>query len=431
MGAIGPNYFTELINGGVAVYDRSTGQRVSQATTSESFFAVTVPSGPFAGTYPTGFAEDPRLVYDQQSQRWIACALDTGSQQVLLAVSHGPNPVGNGGSTWVSDNWTKYFVPIAPGHGTDFDRLGVDDNGIYITISVTSPNLTTMLAALPKAPFLNGSAQTVQSSFIFDTGFPPYTYIYPAVNLDAVTTADPVWFIGENAQTLYYNRLQWVNGLGAPPVFQLSSWGTIPISPSYLELPSGLYAPQKGPPNAEMVDPRTGSALLMATVRKIGGTQYLWTAHTIGVNSAGNNSGPPADRMGVEWFQIQTTPTFQITSTSRIFDNAATNPRFYYLPSLAVNTNGDMVLGFSGSSVNDYIGAFYTRRSGTGAWMPAPIPYLAGQQYTSIGIWGDYSHTSVDPDGLRIWTIQEYAVAGAGEYWGTQAAAIKPFAGGP
>jgi len=92
-----------------------------------------------------------------------------------------------------------------------------------------------------------------------------------------------------------------------------------------------------------------------------------------------------------------------------------------------------MVLGFSASSVNDYIGACYTRRSGSGVWMPAPIPYLAGQQYTSLpggfAWWGDYSYTSVDPDSLRIWTIQEYAVAG--DYWGTQVAAIMPFAGGP
>jgi starvation-inducible outer membrane lipoprotein len=43
--------------------------------------------------------------------------------------------------------------------------------------------------------------------------------------------------------------------------------------------------------------------------------------------------------------------------------------------------------------------------------------------------WGDYSYTSMDPDGLRIWTIQQYAVAG--DYWGTQVTAIKPFAGGP
>jgi hypothetical protein len=108
---------------------------------------------------------------------------------------------------------------------------------------------------------------------------------------------------------------------------------------------------------------------------------------------------------------VQTTPTFQIVATSRIFDSSATNPRFYYLPSLAVNT----------------------RRSGSGVWMPSPIPYLAGQQYTSLpggfAWWGDCSYTSVDPDGLRIWTIQEYAVGG--DYWGTQVAAIMPFAGGP
>ena len=170
----------------------------------------------------------------------------------------------------------------------------------------------------------------------------------------------------------------------------------------------------------------------MATVRKFGGVQYLWTCHTIGVNSAGNNDSPPADRMGIDWFQIQTQPTFQISHSGRIFDPAAAanNPRSYYLPSLAVNNNGDIVVGCSGSSANalDYIGAFYTRQPGNGGLMSAPIPYRTGAQYVTHNRWGDYSYTSSDPDGVTIWTIQEYAYPN--DFWGTQIAAIKPFAGG-
>jgi hypothetical protein len=425
----------EVINGGVAVYDKNTGQQLSSQTSLESFFSVTVTNGPYAGTYPTSFAADSRLVYDLASQRWIATTLDQGSQQVLLAVSHGSNPVGGGGGTWVSDNWTKYLVPISQGSTTDFPRLGVDGNGIYITCSLLAPRYTTMLAALPKGPFLNGSAQTVQANFIFDTGVSFLNKIYPAINFDPVGTSDPVWFIGELNGSLFYNQLVWANGLGAQPVFQLNPWGTLQISPSYFDMPLGggtgsILAPQKGGPHK--VNARTGSQLIMAMVRKLGGTQYLWTSHTIGVNNAGNNDGPPADRMASEWFQIQTTPTFQIVGTGRIFDSGS-SPRSYYLPSLAVNWNGDMVIGFSVSSANDFIGAFYTRRSGSGAWLGAPIPYSAGQQYCplpyDITPWGDYSYSSLDPDGLRIWTIQEYAIAN--DYWGTFVAAVRPFTGGP
>jgi hypothetical protein len=91
-----------------------------------------------------------------------------------------------------------------------------------------------------------------------------------------------------------------------------------------------------------------------------------------------------------------------------------------------------MVIGFSGSGANDYIGAFYTRRSGSGVWLRAPLPYFPGlqaeQQPSTFTLWGDYSHTSLDPDGFRIWTIQEYAILH--DDWGTGVTAIRPFTGG-
>jgi len=175
------------------------------------------------------------------------------------------------------------------------------------------------------------------------------------------------------------------------------------------------------------------SELLTAMVRKIGGTQYLWTCHQIGVNSAGNNDSPPtgtgpADRSGIEWFKIQTSPSVSITENNRIYDIAATNPKFYYVPSLAVNNNGDMVVGFSGSSANDYIGAYYSGRRNDGSIPSTPIRYYAGQgpiTFPQDLRWGDYSNTSLDPDGLSIWTIQEYAEPN--NHWGTRFAAITPY----
>lgn len=66
------------------------------------------------------------------------------------------------------------------------------------------------------------------------------------------------------------------------------------------------------------------SRLMMAVLRKIGTTPYLWTCRHIGVNSAGNNDNPPsgtgpADRSGIEWFKIQTTPSVSVVATGRIF----------------------------------------------------------------------------------------------------------------
>ena len=273
----------------------------------------------------------------------------------------------------------------------------------------------------------------MQSDFKLDVTTFGAPHIFPAVNFDPITTADSTWFIfGSGDTTFYYNQLKWVNGFTSPPEWQ-GPWGAVTADiPSYYNLISGsITAPQLG--SSIRVNLTWQASLLqMAIVRKIGATQYLWTCRQIGVNSAGNNDDGQADRSAVEWFKIQTTPSLSIVDTNRIYDNAATNPRFYYIPSLVVNKNGDIVVGFSGSSVNDYISSFYSGKLNSGSSPSTPIRYLAGKDWfnSSPDIrWGDYSCTSLDPNGLTIWTIQEYAEtrpSGQG-VWGTWVVAVTPF----
>jgi hypothetical protein len=74
-----------------------------------------------------------------------------------------------------------------------------------------------------------------------------------------------------------------------------------------------------------------------------------------------------------------------------------------------------------------------TGRLATGAER-APVLGFAGKAtfLSASPIWGDYSQTSLDPDGLTFWTIQEYAEnpdmpAPAVNSWGTRIFSITPF----
>ncbi|MCI0564732.1 MAG: hypothetical protein MN733_40205, partial [Nitrososphaera sp.] len=435
MGAVGPKHFMVMLNGDkpVAVYDKFTGAKKTpnpNTTTLNQFFAVTVSSGPYAGSYPTGSPFDPRVVYDHGSQRWIACAIDSGSHHVLLAFSNGNDPVGAGGTSWVSSNWTKYIVPMSSSD-TDYDTLGVDSNGIYICVQDIA-NAIVKVAALPKAPFVAGTAQTVQENFILQVTNFGTPAIQPAVNFDSITSSDPALFIWAGGNSLYYNRLKWVNGLNSAPQWQDNelSWPSLAVTTSFYDLVlGGITAPQLNSTKRVSLG-HQGSRSMMATTRKIGGTQYLWTCRQIGVNSSGNNN-TTADRSGIEWFKIQVTPSVTISTTGRIYDGSGT-PKFYYMPSLAVNKNGDMVLGFSGSSANDYIGAYHHN----GLSANAPVRYFAGKEaFLAPGnfIWGDYSYTTLDPDGFTMWTIQEYTETRydfggfVPNAWGTRVGAVSPY----
>jgi hypothetical protein len=136
--------------------------------------------------------------------------------------------------------------------------------------------------------------------------------------------------------------------------------------------------------------------------------------------------------LAIEWFKIQTTPTVTIADTGRLFDNAATDPMNYYYPSLAVNKNGDMVIGFSGSSAIERMGAYYWGKLNNGTAPTAPILYRrttnALSPLTSIPT-GDYSCTTLDPvDGLTIWTIQECAETNyTGYVYGTAVGRVSPY----
>ena len=95
------------------------------------------------------------------------------------------------------------------------------------------------------------------------------------------------------------------------------------------------------------------------------------------------------------------------------------NIRYYAYPSIAVNRNGDAMVGYSSFSATQYPSASYSFRFGTDPAnsMRSEIIYKAGEApYTKLdsslgqNLWGRYSATVLDPlNNLDLWTVQEYA----------------------
>ncbi len=88
----------------------------------------------------------------------------------------------------------------------------------------------------------------------------------------------------------------------------------------------------------------------------------------------------------------------------------------YYFPSVAINSKGEVVIGCSGSSEDQYCSAFAvlgTTEDGETTFGDVQLlvegvgPYQVGSDPSR---WGDYSATVVDPDDDNVfWTFQEYA----------------------
>lgn len=146
-------------------------------------------------------------------------------------------------------------------------------------------------------------------------------------------------------------------------------------------------------------------------------------------------AGPAGHRSAAQWLKLGINSTgdpLTVETAGRVYDDCATDPFWYYFPSLMVNATGDMVMGFSGSSVYAHIGGFYSWRLVNGTMANRAGLLKKGEEhfdFQPVGNderWGDYSATTLDPsDSLSFWTVQEYSkqhVAPSqlpGENWGT------------
>ena len=343
MGAIGPDHFLQILNTSAAVFDR-TGRRLSHVTL-DSFFRV-VEGGV---THPRNGAFDPRVLYDRRSGRWFASAVERGepsgeANHLVLAVSATSDPTGA---------WFHYLVRSGLPTDTrtyfsDFDALGTDDNGVYLGVNIfpSTGSDFARVAALEKAHLLAGAAT---AQFFFSAIPDLYSTPIPALNFDPVAPESPAWFVTSWPHTLDSTdsanlscfTLTWRGSAGAR-IPSLGSTHTV-FTPSFA---FPLDAPVQGTKvNLDVGDFRLHTALVR--------NHRLWTCRTVGVNSVGGSRA--ADRSAAEWLELDlASGTAQLRQSGRVFDNAATAPRFYLTPSLAVNGPGHAVLTFSTTRATEF-----------------------------------------------------------------------------
>ena len=147
----------------------------------------------------------------------------------------------------------------------------------------------------------------------------------------------------------------------------------------------------------------------------------LWAAQTVFFPSTG-----AATRASAQWWQINTASggVGVVQQLGRRDDPSGAFD--YAYPTLDVNANDDMMLGYSRFGATQYASANYSFRlhNDPPNTLEADTVFKAGEApyFKDFGTgdnrWGDYSNVAVDPvNDIDLWTIQEYA--GTGNTWGT------------
>jgi hypothetical protein len=185
--------------------------------------------------------------------------------------------------------------------------------------------------------------------------------------------------------------------------------------------PTLNFAPQRG--SAKLID--TDDDRLQSCVYRNGS---LWASHTVYLPATGTPT-----RTAAQWWQIATAPgsVGHVQQFGRIDDSSGAY--FYAYPTLAVNRNNDVMVGYTQFGPGLYPSAGYSTRLASDAanTMEAGVTLKAGEAsyFKDFGIgdnrWGDFSSTVVDPiDDTTMWTIQEYA--GQNNMWGTWWGEVMP-----
>jgi hypothetical protein len=417
-GDIGPAQFVVTLNSRFRSYDRTGVADGALDLAPETFFASVMTPG--AGN----FASDPHIRYDRLSHRWFIVMIDvpgglgTQSNRIMIAVSDGP--------TITSATAFTFFEFQAPAlQFADYPTLGIDAHALYIgtnNFSLAGTYSGSDGYVVQKSSVLGGGP-IVQTRLANLSMFTPQ-------GVDDPYDADPSgYFVGVDANTFGQLVLVRVTDPGgASPKKTALSLTVQPTSFPVLVPHSGNTGGNNG--RLDGLDDR----LLEATMTADG---HIWTAHGNAVTSSGASSTTASgNRDGARWYEIAhvaTTPTLAQIGT--VFDPAASNPSFYWMPTVAVSGQGIMAIGGSTAGTNARANAWYAARlpTATPGTTDTPSTYTdTSSAYNPPGDpggtggrrWGDYSLTRVDPlDNQTIWTIQEYA--SATDTWGVKIARLQ------
>jgi uncharacterized repeat protein (TIGR01451 family) len=402
-GTVGDDDVMTTLNTEVRITDRTGAQLARQSLDS------------FWSTLSNPSAFDPKIEYDPFNDRWIfACTANAqlGSSSMLLGASDTSDPTGA---------WHLYRFD-ADGTNTnwaDFPSIGFNKNWVVVSANMF-PKAGAGYAGgklwiVDQADLYAGLATPTTS--VVNTGTDAFTQA-PAVTHD--TTTNTEWLVED-----------WFGGTGELRVSSITGTGP---SPEYNEGVSMPTSPQTWNDAGGIIGRQSDSTQKIDTGdSRIGTVHYrdgsLWFAQGIFL---------PTDsptRAAAQWWQI-TPDTGAIVQRGRL-DSGSSTGRFYTYPSLAVNADEDVLLGYTRMASDQFASANYAWHDHTDApgALRSDTVLKAGEAsyFKDFGAgenrWGDFSHTVVDPlDDTAMWTVQEYAETpvGGSDRWGVWWGEIEP-----
>src|SRR5213596_3666825 len=421
-GAVGPNNVVTMANLHFQIFDKSGNSLFGPAANN------TLWSG-FGGPCQAENAGDPVVLYDQLADRWILTQFTAGGPTFFecVAVSQTSDPTGA---------YFRYAISTGTNF-PDYPKAGVWPDAYYFSTREFAGNNFAGVGAyaLDRAQALAGNPNPTVVGFLAPPN-PAYVVgdgLLPST-LDGQTpppAGSPNFYVGSEDD----------NGPYGAPSDALSVWkfhydpntpvnstftltNTLPTQPfnSILGLCGGTRNCIPQPSTANKID-HLGyrqRPLFRLAYRNFGNHESLVTNQSV---SAG--TGPNGEVSGIRWWELRDPNGSPVIFQEGTYAPGLTDGIHRWMGSIAMNSLGDIALGFSASNGTNpatFPSVYYTARHdgdppGQMTLGEGSVINGTGSQ-TGSNRWGDYTSIDIDPlDDTTFWVVHEYVPSTSSIGW--------------
>jgi hypothetical protein len=422
-GHVGATQYVQWNNTAFAVFNKTTGALEYGPAAGNTLFQA------LGGACAAHNDGDPVVSYDILAGRWVisqfaVAVSDTDYSHQCIAVSTTSDATGE---------YYLYDFVTDPVNFVDYPHTGVWPDGYYMSTHVFGAGLvftTGRIYVFERERMIYGLPARMQSSDLgteygflpadLDSLTPPPAgeaefLLGPNFVQDDITDTFRVKITWDPAPTMVVTRNEIVGGIGTAPC----------VSGATDDGRDCVPEPSPAAPT-DYLD-NISFHLMYRLAYRNNGTQAAPQERLV---VSGPSAGSDSNHGAVEWFEFRnagdstTQPTLFQSGTYDI------DTSYRWLPSISMDKDGNMALGYSKSSTTVKPGIYVTGRlaGDTAGTMGAELEMQAGigVQLGAGNRWGDYSAMTLDPiDQCTFYYTNEYLKTNGGFNWSTRIAAFK------
>jgi len=393
-GAAGITTYVQAVNTSFRAFDKSSGLPLMGVLSLNTLWPNSTNDG------------DPVVLYDKYADRWFIeqFQIRTNPQKILIAISTSNDPTGT---------YYKYtFVPDGS-DSPDYPKFSIWPDGYYMTANwgnkqkVTVFDRNKMLAGNATAGLIT---QTFPSALPEDMPSNPFFSPLPAdadgmlppvgTPISIFAFEDDNWGVPAVKDQIHILKMttDWVNPTNTTLVEDSAGGSPLATAPFNSYWPNSMTEiSQQG--TSQGLDALAGVFMFRAQYRR-------WTSYNSMVLNNVVNVNTATGQSGIRWYELR-----QDIASGKwsIYQQGTYAPdgENRWMASMAMDDNGAIGMAYSIAGATHYPGIAYTGRAASD---PLGVMTFTEQQaitgaaaQVNIDRWGDYSHTSLDPDGLTFW----------------------------